>query len=153
MLLHPRFEYLFVSADWFESDGQFKVITARHGNAVIESYAGTKPQLWTILPSGKIKNNGEEETYLSYDANRHVRLFTSVSPSTEWRIQEVGDFHGKVRLIPSSDRTVAVRCPYPSQYVDCEEPGIGHGSEWFLVDAKKYAVHLKSGGGLDVRMQ
>ncbi len=153
MLLDRRIEYLIVSADWYASSNAFRVLTARHGNAVVESYSGTPPQRWTILPSGKVKNTGDDETYLSYDPNRNVRLYTSsTTPPTEWVLQEVGDYHGNVRLMPKEDPSVSVRCPFPSHFVDCEEHGIGTANHWYLIDAKKYKIHLESGGGLDVRM-
>jgi hypothetical protein len=152
MLLDTRLDYLIVSADWFETTKTFRVLASRHGNAVVETYSGTTPQLWKILPSGKIKNAGTEETYLSYDPDRVVRLHTATTPTTEWFVQDVGDFHAKTRLIPKTDTSVCVRCPYPSHFVECEEPGIGNASSWYIVDAKKFRVHLDSGGDLDVRM-
>lgn len=152
MLLDTRLEYLIISADWYDSTDTFRVLTSRHGNAVVETYAGSAPQVWRITPSGKVKNAGREETYLSYDPNRNVRLHTSTTPTTEWFIQDVGDVNGKMSFIPKSDASVCVRCPYPSNFVECEEPGIGGASHWFVVDAKKYKIHVESGGDLDVRM-
>src|SRR5210317_1660995 len=81
MLLDSRLEYVIVSDDWFKSTGKFHCLASRHGNAVIELYSGTSPQLWRVSRSGRIRNCGDEATTVSgYAVRTHLDSSNAKSP-------------------------------------------------------------------------
>lgn len=144
MLLDARIEYVIVSDDWFKHTGKFHCLASRHGNAIIELYSGTAPQLWRVSRSGRIRNCGDEVTFLNYDRERHVRVFTSTNDSTTWWIESSGKTNSGTRFTPRGADDVKLRCAYPSRFVECEEPGFEESpTNWFLIEADRIRTSVK----------
>ena len=145
MIIDTDRRYALVHAGWYHIAGEVMALTARHGNAVLESYTGSRNQLWTLSQSGKVKS--ASGSYLVYDPQGIVKVRTSDVATSGFRIHPAGSHPYGVMIVPQNNDAVVLRGSYASRFVDAEDAGV-EGGTWLLVDAKAMASYVAADGTL-----